>query len=69
MSLSLFVVGNKVKAGLLGQYPSLAPVDLVNGDLKHTTDFRSVFAGVLELWLRTRSEPILGRKFEPLNCV
>ena len=66
---SLFVVGNKVKAGLLGQYPSLAPVDLVNGDLKHTTDFRSVFAGVLELWLRTRSEPILGRKFEPLNCV
>ena len=66
---SLFVVGNKVKAGLLGQYPSLAPGDLVNGDLKHTTDFRSVFAGLLESWLRTRSEPILGRKFEPLNCV
>ena len=66
---SLFVVGSKVKAGLLGQYPSLAPGDLVNGDLKHTIDFRSVFAGVLESWLRTPSEPILGRKFQPLNCV
>lgn len=65
----MFIVGNKVKAGLLGQYPSLTPADLVNGDLKFAVDFRSVYAGVLEKWLKTRSEPVLGRKFAPLAIV
>jgi len=65
----MFVVGNKVRAGLLGRYPSLAPADLFQGDLKFTTDFRSVYAGVLEQWLKTRSEPVLGRRFEPLPIV
>ena len=37
----MFVVGDKVKAGLLGQYPSLAPGDLFQGDLKFKVDFRS----------------------------
>jgi uncharacterized protein (DUF1501 family) len=58
-----------VKAGLLGTYPSLAPTDLVNGDLKFTTDFRSVYAGVLERWLRTKSAPVLGRPFPVLDFV
>ncbi len=65
----MFVVGNKIKAGLLGKYPSLAPADLFQGDLKYTVDFRSVYAGVLENWLKTKSEPVLGRKFEPLALV
>jgi uncharacterized protein (DUF1501 family) len=65
----MFVIGNKVRAGLLGRYPSLAPVDLFQGDLKYTVDFRSVYAAVLEDWLKTKSEPILGRKFEPLQLV
>jgi uncharacterized protein (DUF1501 family) len=65
----MFVVGAKVKAGLLGQYPSLAPADLFQGDLKFQVDFRSVYAGVLENWLRTPSEPVLGRKFPPLQVV
>jgi uncharacterized protein (DUF1501 family) len=65
----MFVIGNRVKAGLLGQYPSLAPKDLFQGDIKYTVDFRSVYATVLESWLRTRSEPILGRKFQPLQLV
>jgi uncharacterized protein (DUF1501 family) len=65
----MFVIGNHVKAGLLGQYPSLAPADLYQGDIKYTVDFRSVYASVLETWLRTRSEPILGRKFQPLQLV
>jgi uncharacterized protein (DUF1501 family) len=42
---------------------------LFQGDVKYTVDFRSVYAGVLENWLRTRSEPILGRKFTPLQLV
>jgi uncharacterized protein (DUF1501 family) len=65
----MFLAGSKLKAGLLGKYPSLAPADLVNGDLKYNTDFRSVYAGVLESWLRTPSLPILGRQFPSLNCV
>jgi len=66
---SMFVIGNQVKAGLLGEYPSLAPGDLFQGDLKYKVDFRSVYASVLEQWLKTKSEPVLGRKFQPLAVV
>ena len=65
----MFVAGNNVNAGLLGKYPSLAPADLHNGDPKFTTDFRAVYAGVLEHWLRTPCAPVLGRKFEPLQLL
>jgi uncharacterized protein (DUF1501 family) len=63
----MFIVGNKVKAGLLGQYPSLAPQDLYQGDVKFNVDFRSVYAGVLEDWLKTRSATVLGKQFTPLR--
>ena len=66
---SMFVIGPKVKAGLLGTYPSLAPIDLINGDLKYNVDFRSVYASVLEQWLQTKSAPILGKQFAPLNLI
>jgi uncharacterized protein (DUF1501 family) len=65
----MFIVGDKVKAGLLGTYPSLASADLTNGDIKYTVDFRTVYAGLLESWLKTPSKPILGQQFTPLMCV
>jgi uncharacterized protein (DUF1501 family) len=65
----MFIVGNKVKAGLLGKYPSLAPQDLFEGDIKYNVDFRNVYASVLENWLKTKSAPILGKQFEPLALV
>jgi uncharacterized protein (DUF1501 family) len=65
----MFIVGNKVKAGLLGKYPSLAPQDLFQGDIKYNVDFRSVYAGILENWLKTKSAPILGRQFTPMQLV
>jgi uncharacterized protein (DUF1501 family) len=65
----MFVIGSKVKAGLLGRYPSLAPDDLYQGDVKYNVDFRSVYAGVLENWLKTKSAPILGKTFNPLPVV
>jgi uncharacterized protein (DUF1501 family) len=64
----LFVIGDKVRAGLLGTYPSLAPGDLFNGDVRYNVDFRSIYAGILEGWLKTPSAPILGRQFKPLVC-
>jgi len=65
----LFLIGNSVNAGFAGEAPSLAPKDLFRGDLKFTTDFRSVYATVLENWLQTKSAPILGRNFPTLDVV
>ena len=65
----LFVVGSKVTVGLLGKFPSLAPADLVNGDPKFTVDFRRVYAGLLQGWLKTNLQPILGRQYQPLFCL
>jgi len=63
----MFVVGNGVKPGLYGTYPSLT--DLDQGDIKASTDFRQVYATVLERWLGANAEPILGRKFEQLAFI
>lgn len=65
----MFVLGEKVKAGVIGAHPGLSPGDLLNGDLKYSIDFRSVYAGLLERWLQTSSEKVLGRKFAPTVCV
>jgi uncharacterized protein (DUF1501 family) len=60
----IFLAGNKVKAGLIGEQPSLT--DLDNGDLKHHTDFRQVYATVLEDWLACESESVLGGQYKPM---
>ncbi|MAG94669.1 MAG: hypothetical protein CMJ48_13120 [Planctomycetaceae bacterium] len=62
----MFFAGGRVKPGLHGAHPSLT--DLVDGDLKHHTDFREVYATVLERWLRTSdSASILGKEYEPVD--
>jgi uncharacterized protein (DUF1501 family) len=60
----VFLAGTSVKAGLLGNYPSLT--DLDNGDLKPVVDFRRVYATILEDWLGLPSESALGGTFAPL---
>lgn len=57
----MFVVGNQVKGGIHGKPPNLD--DLDNGDLKFDIDFRAVYASVLDGWLDTKSEDVLGSKF------
>ena len=47
----------------------IGPQDLFEGDIKYNVDFRRVYAGVLESCLKTKSAPILGRQFEPLQLV
>ncbi len=59
----MFLIGSNMKAGLLGTEPSLAHADLTDGDVRYNTDFRSVYASVLQDWLKTNSTPILGRQF------
>jgi len=65
----MFLVGSKMKAGLLGAEPSLAPADLKDGDIQYNTDFRSVYASVLQNWLKTPSVPILGKQFDTLPLI
>jgi uncharacterized protein (DUF1501 family) len=61
----MFVMGGKVKGGLYGTMPSLT--DLDDGDLKYTTDFRRVYATLLDKWLNADSAKVLGAKFEPIG--
>ncbi len=63
----MFLVSGSVKGGVHGKHPSLT--DLDDGDLKYHTDFRSVYATLLEKWLQYPSQKILGRKFPLLNFV
>ncbi len=63
----MFLLGDGVRPGLHGQAPSLS--DLDGGDLKHTVDFRGVYAGVLERWLGVDPLPILGQSFPPVNVI
>jgi uncharacterized protein (DUF1501 family) len=62
-----FVIGESVKGGLYSEYPSLAPSDWLNGeDLKHTYDFRGIYATLLEQWMGLQSVPIVGGAYEQL---
>lgn len=63
----LFVVTPTGRGGIYGRHPSLT--DLTEGDLKFHTDFRSVYATLLEKWLRLPAEPVLGRRFPTLEFV
>ena len=45
----MFVVGKGVRGGFYGKHPSLT--DLDQGDLKMTTDFRSVYATMIKKWM------------------
>ncbi len=65
----LFVLGTPVKAGIVGDHPSLNPADLDKGDLKFHTDFRCVYASILDRWLHADSARILGANFKTLPFI
>ena len=63
-----WVIGDQVKGGLYGEYPSLKQEDLEDGgDLLHNVDFRSVYTTILERWLGLDSKPIVGGSFEQID--
>ena len=63
----LFIMGGRSKPGLFGKYPSLTQLD--RGDLVFNVDFRSIYATILENWLKAPSETVLGRRFPLLPIV
>jgi uncharacterized protein (DUF1501 family) len=63
----MFIAGDAVRSGPIGAHPSLA--DLDDGDLKFHTDFRSVYATLLDQWLKIPSGEILGNKYPAVELL
>ena len=60
----VFLAGPSVRAQLVGQTPTLG--DLRDGDLAWSTDFRSVYATLLNQWLKLPADKVLGAHFDGL---
>jgi uncharacterized protein (DUF1501 family) len=63
----VFLIGGGVKGGLYGEHPDLGRLNM--GNLAFSTDFRSVYATVLERWLNRPAAPIVGEGFSPIPIV
>lgn len=61
----MFVLGQHVRGGFVGESPSLTALDN-RGDLAVTTDVRSVFGTVLDKWLDADHAAILGATYPML---
>ena len=64
-----FVLGDAVKGGLYGEYPSIEPNKLDEGDLRWNNDFRNTYATILDKWLGLDDQDILGGKYEQFDFI
>jgi len=64
-----FVLGDRVKGGMYGEYPSLKKDDLTGGNLKYNVDFRTTYASILDRWMQIDAQPIVNGKFEEFAIV
>ena len=62
-----FIIGDNVKGGMYGTYPSLKPEDLNQGDLDPNYDFRGFYSSVIDQWLGLDPVPIVGGQFEQVQ--
>ena len=62
-----FVIGDMVKGGMYGEYPSAKPEDLEQGDLVPNYDFRGAYTSIVEDWLGLDAKPIVNGNFEKLG--
>jgi uncharacterized protein (DUF1501 family) len=63
----LFLIGGGTKGGLYGTPPNLASSNI--GNVRYTTDFRSVYATVLERWLGRPSAGVLSGDFPTIPAL
>ncbi|NNC76177.1 MAG: DUF1501 domain-containing protein [Acidimicrobiia bacterium] len=63
-----FVIGSPVAGGRIGEPVDLASLD-PRGNPTHTLDFRSYYASLLDGWLGTPHEAVLGQSIETLDLV
>ena len=66
-AMPVFLVGGAVKGGIYGEHPSLTNLD--QGDLPFATDFRSVYATVIERWLGRDPSDIISGAYPMLGFV
>ena len=65
----MMAIGGAVRGGIYGTAASLEPnpanpsLENNGGDVRHETDFRAVYARVLDNWLGANSTAILGADF------
>ena len=64
-----FVIGNNVKGGLYGEYPSLDESKLLEGDLHFNNDFRGLYSTLLENWIGIDAKTIVGGNFEKMDFI
>jgi uncharacterized protein (DUF1501 family) len=64
----LFALGDGVRGGFYGDQPSLTTL-IDRGNLSFTTDFRRVYATVIEDWLGVPSQPLFGKQWGSLGFV
>lgn len=68
----MMAMGGLVRGGLYGtaaklsQDPANPGLENAAGDVRYETDFRAVYAAVLDSWLGTSSVSVLGRDFRPV---
>ncbi len=62
-----FISGGLKEKGILNAMPDLS--DLNEGDLKHTIDFKNVYATVLNKWLGSDDRSILGKGYDYLKFI
>ena len=63
-----FAVGEHVKGGIYGEYPSLERSQHAEGgNLQYSMDFRTIYSTILEDWLHMDSQPIIGGNFEKVK--
>ena len=62
-----FVIGDMVKGGMYGEYPSRKAEDLEQGDLVPNYDFRGAYTSIVEDWMGLDAKPIVNGNFEKLG--
>jgi uncharacterized protein (DUF1501 family) len=62
-----FASGGLKEKGILNAMPDLSNLD--DGDLKHTVDFKDVYATLLNKWLKADDAKILGKQYSHLSFI
>ena len=58
------LIGDSIKGGMYGEYPSLKENDQLEGDLHYNNDFRNTYTSILEQWLDLDATPIVNGRYE-----
>lgn len=66
---NVFIIGENLKSkGFYNELPDLANLD-ANGDIIHTVDFRSVYATILDKWLKVDDTTILNKSYSKMHFI